>query len=243
VLIVVFENKAYDQVVGSAQAPYLNSALSRALLLTDSHAVSHPSQPNYLALFSGSTQGVTDDHCPVQLGNTPNLGRQLLDAGFSFTAFSEDLPQTGFQGCSNDNAYAAKHAPWTAFGNLPPSVNQPASAFPANYAALPTVSFLIPNLCNDMHDCSVATGDAWARAHLGPYLTWADQHNSLLIVTFDEDDNGPANHILTFVAGANVHSGQFAGPVSHYGVLATVEHLYGLARLGAAAGQTPIPLS
>jgi acid phosphatase len=243
VLIVVFENKAYDQVVGSPQAPYLNSVLPRALLLTDSRAVTHPSQPNYLALFSGSTQGVTDDHCPIRLGNTPNLGRQLLDAGLSFTGFSEDLPRAGFEGCSSDSSYAAKHAPWTAFGNLPASVNQPATAFPSNYANLPTVSFLIPSLCNDMHDCSVATGDSWARTHLGPYLSWADQHNSLLIVTFDEDDNSPANHILTFVAGANVHSGQFAGPVSHYGVLATVEHLYGLAPLGEAANQGAIPLS
>jgi hypothetical protein len=242
VLIVVFENKTYDQVVGSSQAPYLNSLLPHALLLTDSHGVSHPSQPNYLALFSGSTHGVTSDSCPVRLGNTPNLGRQLLDAGLSFTAFSEDLPQAGFQGCSSDDSYAAKHAPWTAFGNLPASINQPATAFPSNYANLPTVSFLIPNLCNDMHNCPVATGDAWASTHLGPYLSWADQHNSLLIVTFDED-NGPGDHILTFIAGSNVHSGQFTKAVSHYGVLATVEHLYGLTPLGQAAGQTPIPLS
>ena len=102
------------------------------------------------------------------------------------------------------------------------------------------MAFLIPNLCHDMHDCPVATGDAWAATHLDPYLRWAREHNSLLVITFDEDDNAADNHIVTVIAGANVHSGQFTGRVDHYTLLATIEHLYALPRLGEAAARTPI---
>src|SRR5215475_11631332 len=155
-LVVVLENKANTQVEGNPAAPYLNGLLADSAVLTGSHAVTHPSEPNYLALFSGSTQGVTDDHCPLNLGARPNLGRQLLDAGLSFAGYSEDLPSVGFTGCSSANSYAAKHSPWVHFSNLPPTTNQPYTAMPTDFAALPTVAFLIPNLCHDMHDCSVA---------------------------------------------------------------------------------------
>jgi acid phosphatase len=240
VLVVVLENKADSQIEGNPAAPYLNGLLAGSAVMTASRAVTHPSQPNYLALFSGSTQGVTDDHCPLNLGPGPNLGRQLLDAGLTFTGYSEDLPSVGFTGCSSDNSYAAKHSPWVNFSNLPPTVNQPASAMPSDYASLPTVAFLIPNLCHDMHDCSVATGDAWMRDHVDPYVRWAREHNSLLVVTFDEDDNHSDNRILTFVTGAGIRPGRYGQPLDHYGVLATIEDWYGLPRLGQAATATPM---
>jgi len=238
VLIVVFENKPFGAVAGAAATPYLNSLMAGAAVFTDSRAVTHPSQPNYLALFSGSTHGVTDDHCPVDLAGAPNLGRQLLDGGYSFTGYAEDLPGAGYTGCGQ-GGYARKHSPWVDFGNVPASANQPASALPADPAGLPTVAFLIPNLCHDMHDCAPGTGDAWARAHLDGYLRWARSHNSLLVVTFDEDDHSAGNRILTFFAGPMVQPGRYAEPVTHYRVLATVEYLYGLPALGPA-NQTPI---
>jgi acid phosphatase len=240
VLIVVLENKANSQVEGNPSAPYLNGLLASSAVMTGSTAITHPSQPNYLGLFSGSTQGVTDDHCPLNLGARPNLGRQLLDAGLSFAGYSEDLPSVGFTGCSSNNSYAAKHSPWVNFSNLPATTNQPASALPADFAALPTVSFLIPNLCHDMHDCSVATGDAWMRDHVEQYVRWAREHNSLLIVTFDEDDSSHNNRILTFVAGAGIRLGRYPQALNHYGVLATIEDWYGLPRLGQAASATAI---
>jgi hypothetical protein len=240
VLVVVLENKANTQIEGNPSAAYLNGLLASSAVMTGSTAITHPSQPNYLALFSGSTQGVTDDHCPLNLGPRPNLGRQLLDAGLSFAGYSEDLPSVGFTGCSSNNSYAAKHSPWVNFGNLPATTNQPSSALPSDYAALPTVSFLIPNLCHDMHDCSVATGDAWMREHVDPYVRWAREHNSLLLVTFDEDDNHNDNRILTFVTGAGIRPGRYGQALDHYGVLATIEDWYGLPRLGQAASATPI---
>jgi phosphatidylinositol-3-phosphatase len=239
VVVVVLENKASAQIDGSPAAPYLNSLMAGSAVLTQSRAVAHPSEPNYLALFSGSTHHITDDRCPLALGNQPNLGRQLIDAGLTFTGYSEGLPAVGFAGCSSGR-YAAKHNPWNDFSNLPAAANQPASAFPSDFTRLPTVAFLIPDLCNDMHDCSVGTGDSWMRSHLDSYARWARDNNSLLMVTFDEDDNASDNHILTFVSGAAVRPGRYGQPIDHYGVLATIEDFYGLKRIASAATATPI---
>jgi acid phosphatase len=233
-VVVVFENKSYRQVAQSGQAPWLHDLMASALVFTDSHAVTHPSQPNYLALFSGSTQGITDDHCPVNLGDRPNLARQLMDAGRGFAGYAEDLPGPGSRACGN-GGYAAKHNPWADFANVPASANQPFSAFPSTLDALPTVSFVIPNLCHDMHDCSVGTGDTWAAEHLDGYRRWAPSHRSLLVLTFDEDDNSSANQILTLVAGAGVRPGEYPQRIDHYAVLRAIEDCYGLTPLGAAA--------
>jgi phosphatidylinositol-3-phosphatase len=240
VVVVVFENKAFGQVDGSARAPYLNLLGRHSAVYTDLHAETHPSQPNYIALFSGDPHGVTSDACPVRLNGQPNLGRQLIDAGYTFTGFSEALPRPGFTGCTAGK-YAAKHNPWVDFDNVPAAANQPASALPADYAALPTVSFWIPDLCDDMHDCSVSAGDQWSQRHLDPYAHWAQHHNSALIVTFDEDNHSDGNRIFTLVAGAGVTAGRYPKPATHYDILATIEQWYGLPRLGHAKPAAPLP--
>jgi phosphatidylinositol-3-phosphatase len=240
VLVVVFENKAFSQVNNTSRAPALNALATRGALYTNLRALTHPSQPNYLALFSGSAQGVTDDHCPVRLTGQPNLGRQLLDAGRTFTGYSEGLPSPGYTGCSSGR-YAAKHNPWVDFDNLPASVNQPASALPADYARLPTVAFLIPDLCDDMHDCPVASGDTWVRRVLDPYAQWAAQHDSVLAVTFDEDDGHHGNQIFTLLLGAGVVAGRYSQPLTQFSILRTIEAWYGLAPLGAAATAATLP--
>jgi phosphatidylinositol-3-phosphatase len=241
VLIVVFENAGYEQAIGNAGVPYLTSLAHAGANFTNAHGEQHPSQPNYIALLSGSTHGVTDDSCPQQLGDQPNLARQLLDSGRSFAGYSEDLPAGGFTGCaSSDGGYARKHNPWVDFTNIPANANLPLSALPTDFAALPTVSVVIPNLCNDMHDCSVDTGDGWARQHLSAYLDWARTHNSLLIVTFDEDDDSAANHIPTVFVGPMVRPGDVADYINHYAILRTIEDMYQLPPLGAAAATSPV---
>jgi hypothetical protein len=248
VVVAIFENKDYAQIAGNPSAPYLNTVLDRSAVLINAHGVAHPSQPNYLALFSGSNQQIPDDRCFTPLSNRPNLGRQLLDTGHTFVGYSEDLPQVGYTGCTAGR-YAAKHNPWVHFADLPAGLNQPLTAFPTDFATLPTVAFVVPNLCNDMHDCPVAVGDGWARQHLDAYLTWAHSHNSLLIVTFDENDGRPDNRILTVFAGAGVKAGRYDEPVDHYRVLRTIESFYQLPPLGqpaagpatgAPAGPAPI---
>jgi acid phosphatase len=238
-VIVVMENHTYGAVIGSPQAPYLNQLARQGALFTDSHGVTHPSEPNYLALFSGSTQGISDDSCPHRF-TAANLGSELIAAGQSFAGYSEDLPATGSAVCAS-GGYARKHVPWINFVNLPAADSKPFSAFPAgNYARLPTVSFVIPNLCDDMHDCPVATGDTWVKAHLSGYARWAATHDSLLIVTWDENDDSPGNQIPTIFAGQRVRSGRYAQPITHYNALRTIENLYRLPVLGRAATASPI---
>src|SRR6266536_1345388 len=246
IVIAVFENHGYDQVIGGGKAPYLNQLANRGALLTNSHGVTHPSQPNYLAMFSGSAHGVSDDSCPRDIAGTANLGSQLAAAGLTFAGYSEGMPSTGYRGCGGGDRYARKHNAWVDFTVLPASVNRTFADVPADHASLPTVSFVVPNLCNDMHDCSVSTGDSWAQANLDPYVQWAAGHNGLLIVTWDEDENtggSPASggHIPTIFAGAHVTPGsRYTATVDHYGVLRTVEAAYGLPGLGAARSRRPV---
>ena len=238
IVVVVLENHAYSQIIGRRSAPFLNSLADRGAVLTRSYGITYPSQPNYLALFSGSTQGVSDNSCPHNFTG-PNLAGALLAAGHSFIGYSEDLPAVGFTGCSS-GAYARKHNPWVNFGALPRTVNQPMTAFPQDLSRLPTVSFVIPNLDNDMHDGTVAQGDRWLRAHLGRYADWSAAHNSLLIITADEDDKSHGNRIATIITGAHVRPGRYGVRTDHYGLLATLLASYRLTPFGAAARAQPI---
>jgi hypothetical protein len=136
---------------------------------TESYAITHPSQPHYIAQFSGDTQGVANDSCPHTF-TADNLGQQLIAAGLGFAGYSEALPSAGYTGCTSGD-YARKHAPWVNFSDLDRSTNQPFTAFPADFTQLPAVSYVIPDLCNDMHDCSVSTGDTWLRTTLAPTPT------------------------------------------------------------------------
>jgi len=238
-VVVMFENHAYSQVIGNPQAPYINALAREGALFTSSYAVAHPSEPNYLALFSGSTQGVTSDQCPTTF-RSPNLAADLIAAGLGFTGYSQGLPAPGSQTCGS-GGYARKHVPWTDFSNVPAAVNQPFTSFPlSDYPRLPAVSFVIPDLCHDMHDCSVGTGDRWLRQHLSGYATWAMTHDGLLIVTWDEDDGLHSNHIATIFVGQQVRPGRYGKPINHYNVLRTIEQAYGLPYRGQAARHYPI---
>ena len=238
-VVVVMENHSYADILGNPAAPFINELARRGALFTRSYAITHPSEPNYLALFSGSTQGIADDGCPDRFA-APNLAADLLKAGRSFAGYAEDLPGAGSPPCSAGD-YARKHVPWADFSNVPGSVSLPFTSFPATaLARLPTVSFVIPNLCDDMHDCNVAAGDTWLRAHLGGYVDWAMTHDSLLILTWDEDDGSQANQIPTIFAGQQVRPGRYAELITHYRVLATIEAAYALPRDGQAATATPI---
>jgi hypothetical protein len=153
------ENKHRSSVTSSRQAPYLNQLAAKGVNMTHSYGVGHPSQPNYLALFSGSTRRVRTNACPKHFRKADNLGHQLRKSGLSFTGYSESLPKTGFRGCASGR-YVRKHNPWVNFGTLPASTNRPLTAFPHDYNKLPTVAFVSPNMCHGMHDCSVRTGTA-----------------------------------------------------------------------------------
>jgi phosphoesterase family protein len=293
VVIVIMENHSYGQIIGSVDAPSINAlALQGANFVnapTDpigatsgSHALRHPSQPNYLELFSGNYQGVLQDGHPGTSSEplsspppfkTPNLAASFIAAGLTFVSYSENLPSVGFDGDSYStnpalSQYERKHNPvanWQAADapanrHVPFAVNQPFTAFPTNaagYAGLPTISFVIPDQQDDMHDGSIAQGDAWLKTRiLDGYYQWAKTHNSLLIVTFDEDGNNtPSNQITTIFAGPMIKPGNYfesninppdtrtpdglitptGTGMNHYNVLRTLEDMYGLAPIGGSA--------
>ena len=238
VVVVILENKDAQDVVASGS--YLGSLAETGVSLTDMHAETHPSQPNYLALFSGDTQGVTDDACPQEF-RTPSLAGELSAAGYSFVGYAEDLPSPGFTGC-RAGGYARKHSPWTDFSDVPAEDGRPMSDMPTDFSKLPTVSFVVPNLCHDMHDCSVKDGDHWLAQNIDPYARWARTHNSLLILTFDESeaDGDRDNHIATVAVGERVMPGPVTERTDHYRLLRTIEDLYGLRPLGHSAAAAKI---
>lgn len=249
VIIVIYENHKYSQVVGSQNAPYISSLVKDAAVFTDSHGVTHPSQPNYLAFFAGDVQGVTDDKCldAVSPFHTPNLGASLIKKGFSFKGYAQGLPEVGSKICNGlksdltqGHLYARKHCPWvnwqgTGDYNFPDSVSQPMTDFPIDYNNLPNLSFVIPDMDHDMHNignpgdsAAIQRGDSWLKENLSGYINWAKTHNSLLIFTFDEDDFTAENRIPTFFIGAHVKPGEYGQRITHFDVLRTLEKMYDL---------------
>lgn len=254
IVVVVEENHGYDQIIGSENAPYINQLAKEGTLFTNSQAITHPSQPNYLALFSGSSQDVDGDACLFGKGpyTTPNLGAALLKARYTFKGYSETLPQVGFLDCSFQEKegynYARKHNPWADWqgdkeNGLPDSTNQPMTDFPTDFRKLPNVSFVIPNEGNDMHNidldgdtAAIKRGDQWLKDHLSGFVKWAKKNNSLLILTFDEDQKASMfyNHIATIFVGPMVKREIYSNAINHYSVLRTIEGMYHLPPSGNA---------
>ncbi len=214
VVIVVEENKDYDQIIDNVAAPYLNFTLrEEGANFTQMYSEEHNSQGNYFWLFSGSNQTVgfkdvvpNKDNSSAYPFQAPNLGASLIAKGKTFKGYAEDLPAIGsscldtFKG--KDKVYARKHVPWISFANVPNGKKVAASSNlrfadfptdPAQFSNLPTVAFVIPNLENDMHNGkpaqSIPKGDAWLKKNIDLYYRWAKKNNSLLIVTWDESDN------------------------------------------------------
>ena len=247
IVMVIEENHSYSQIIDSPNAPYINRLAAQGAVFTQSFGITHPSQPNYLALFSGSTQSITDNSCPLTF-TTPNLGQALLAAGLTFAGYSEDLPSVGSLICST-GLYSRKHNPWVNWqdsvaNGLPATANLPMTSFPTEYNQLPTVSMIVPNQVNDMHNGknleATQAGDRWLQEHLDAYVQWAMQHNSLLIVTWDEDNGKENNQIVTLFVGPMVQAGRYGQRITHYNVLRTIEDLYGLPHAGASADAAPI---
>jgi hypothetical protein len=242
VIVVVLENHSYTEVYSS---PYITSMRDSGATMDDCHAEAHPSQPNYLGLWSGSKQGTTDDACPPPGSpyTAENLGHACEMAGLTWKAYSEDLPSVGYTGCVyNTHGYTRNHAPWTDFSNLNHSNERPYSelALAESLGTLPNLAFVIPNKCNDAHDCPVSTADAWLAANV-PGMLRALGPKGVLILTADEDDHTESNRILTTFNGHLVTHGYVSHQhVNHYTILRTICDALGLAPFGAAATESPI---
>ena len=224
VVIVIEENRSLGQIIGNrVDCPYINTLVDGGVTFNNFYALVHPSQPNYLHIFSGSAQSVTDDNLPAGIPfTTANLGAALLAKGVSFAGYGEGLDVAGNAAYDPHTAthpgvkYRRKHIPWANWvstvvplpaNQLPPSVHQPFTAFPTNFSTLPAVSFVVPDQDHDMHDGSRKDADTWLQTNLSAYANWCQAHNSLLIVTWDEDDYAGINRIPTVFYGAHLKNG------------------------------------
>jgi hypothetical protein len=249
VFVIVMENHEYGTIIGSSAAPYINRLAAGNGLATNYYAASHPSLPNYLALTAGSTFGIASD-CTTCFVNTTNIADQLEASGRSWKAYMEDMPTPCYLGPWSGN-YAMKHNPFMYFtdirGNAARCADHvvPFTQFGADMTRGQVANFvwITPNMCNDMHDCGVATGDAWLAKVVPTIIASAAFRNGgVLFVTWDEGSTNAGccagawgGHVATLVISSRSISG-FRSTVAenHYSLLRTIEDAFRLAHLGAA---------
>ncbi len=236
VVVVIEENRSFNQIMDTAKSgSYIHQLAKRGMLMTQSYGITHPSQPNYLALFSGSTQGSISNYCPLNYSGS-NLASSLMAKNLSFASYSESM--AGAADCSA-GPYQRKHNPVANWPELS-SVNLRFKDFPADFTQLPTISFVIPDQQNNMHDGSFYAADEWLKTRIDPYLQWAYRHNSLLILTWDEDNGTENNRIVTLLAGPMVKQGVSSQRIDHYSLLRTLLDFYDLPAINDTLTAEPI---
>jgi phospholipase C len=251
-IVVIEENHAFEQVIGSGKAPFLNRLAAHGALLTDYHAITHPSLPNYVALLSGRTGRIRSDctGCTIP-------GRTLVDElearHISWAAYLQGLPRP-CSAVARSGAYTEAVDPFMHAARVRDHPSRcdrvvPFRRFRADLAAgrLPTVVFVMPDLRHEMHSGSVRVADAWLRRLVGELRAspvW--RQDSRLVVTFDESDRtdvrsccaglGRGGRIPTIVAGPPIPHGVDPTPYTHYSLLRSIEAAFGLPLLGHAGG-------
>jgi phosphatidylinositol-3-phosphatase len=233
VIVVVFENKESEAVLGNRAAPVFNAYARRYARLLRYYAVTHPSLPNYLALVSGSTQGITSN-CTECSVDATSLATTLEAAGRNWKTYAEGFP--------DGVRYVKRHNPFLYFRNVDRSRVVPLSELAADLRAqrLPDFSLIVPDLCNSMHDCPVFVGDAWLRQLAKPLVRL---EKTAIFVLFDEGTSRlhGGGHIPALVLGTAVRPGARNGAfLTHYSVLRTIEDAWKLPRLGRSARTRPI---
>ncbi len=240
IFVITEENQSYAAVIGSSSAPYLNSLARRNGVATNYYGISHPSLPNYLALTGGSTFGITNDcqptDCPV---NARNLADTIGGAGKTWKAYMQSMPAPCTLGHSGE--YTPRHNPFVYYVDIQSNATRcdshvvPYTALARDLASAqstPNLLWISPNVCDDMHDCSIATGDSWLQNNLPTIFNspaWKTQ-NSVLFVIWDEASGG--NHVPMLVIGPAVKPGyRSAGAYNHYSLLRTIEVAWGLPSL------------
>jgi hypothetical protein len=237
IVLIVMENHSYAGIVNNPSAPYLNSLIRGYGLATNYTGVAHPSQPNYIALFSGSTQGVTDDNVHDLAGR--NLADQLEARGKTWRVVAENVPlgcyrdATFYGGADGAGWYARKHEPAITFNGIAGNASRCARITNLRHFSLTAADFqmIVPNMCNSMHDCSVATGDAFLKRFVTRVSANAASAHTLVMITFDEgtDSAGGGGRVATILVGPMVRKG-FRSTVAHnhYSLLRTIENVWSL---------------
>lgn len=247
IFVMLMENKESGSVIGNQDAPYINSLAQRYGQAANYYGITHPSLPNYLELLGGSTLGVTSD-CTDCFVNSFNLVDQLEEAHISWKAYMEGMPSPCFRGDSD--SYAQRHNPFIYFDNIRNNPTRcakvvPLSGFAADLAgnALPDFVWITPDLCHDMHDCPVQTGDTWLKGFLPQIFNSAAWKSSALFLLWDEGSSNEGcctiaqgGHIPMLVVSPLAKPGYVSSVnYTHASVLLTIEEAWGLGRLGDAA--------
>ncbi|HEY3071493.1 MAG TPA: alkaline phosphatase family protein [Candidatus Limnocylindrales bacterium] len=237
VYVLIMENKEYGRVVRAQDAPFLNELIDHYALATNYHAITHPSEPNYIALVAGSTLGVGDDG--VHDLSAPNLFDQVEAAGRGWAVFAENVPLGCFRGDDEENGpdgpgkYARKHEPAISFTSISRNPQRCARITDFSHFDPEAADFelIVPNLCHDTHDCPVSTGEDFLKGFV-PRITGSPEFaNSVLFITWDEGstNEGGGGHVaLVAVSPLAMPGGRANDAANHYSLLRTVEDGWGL---------------
>ena len=238
VFVIVMENEESSSIIGNASAPYLNSLASQYGWATRYTAVAHPSEPNYLALWSGSTQGVADDRVHnFRTGST--IADEIEASGRAWHVAAQNVPlgcytgATASGGGDGPGTYARKHEPAISWLSVSGAAARCGNITDFSHFDPNAGSFwlIVPNLCNDMHDCPVATGDSFLKGWLPTILNSAAFMDGVVYLTWDEGSTatGGGGKVATIVISAQAKPG-FASSMSHthYSLLHTIELGWGL---------------
>jgi phospholipase C len=253
IVLIMLENQDYQTVMDGTQMPLLATIAQQNVLLSNYFAVTHPSLPNYIALMSGSTQGITSD-CTTCFVNQPNLADEIEASGRSWKAYLEGMPSPCFVG--NSGSYAQKHDPLLYFDSIRLNAARcdrsivPLTSLDGDLAnnRLPNFSYIMPNLCNSGHDCSAATADKWVNSMVNKLqASPALGIKSLIIIAFDEGSDKSTSGCcgLPRPAGGQVAVVLISPtalpdmsdntPYSHYSLLKTILMAWNLPALGNTA--------
>jgi len=249
IIWIWFENRE-NTAITAATAPNFTSFAAANVNMTNFYGVTHPSQPNYLDAFSGSNQGVLDDAHYTIPANVDNLPKQLAAAGKSWRSYEQNFPGNcsdadsangGIDGPGVAGQYVRKHNPAISFESVRLDAAQCANIQPlANFDPLVNFAFVVPNMINDMHDGTTAQGDTFLQNFLPLVTASPDFAHTLLIVSFDEgstNTNG-GGHIYTAIKAPWLAARTVTTTYNHFSMLRTIEAIYGLPFLGAAATAT-----
>ena len=260
IAMIVLENRSYDEMIGNAAMPFFNKLASQNVLLTNYFAITHPSLPNYIAMISSNTQGITKD-CKDCFLNQPNLADLIEASGRSWKTYQEDMPEPCYVG--DKKPYFQKHNPFMYFDSIRLDPARclksvlPLSSLQPDLASqqMPDFAFIMPNICNSSHDCSLETSDAWLKTMVTQLqASYAFGKNSLIIVTVDEADDKQtesccgmgkqaggrvATLLISPLANAPM---QDSTAYSQYGLLKTILQAWNLPDLGNTAKPETSPI-
>ena len=241
IFLIVMENHGYSQVWNTSSSPYITSLGNQYVRATNFYSITHPSLPDYLDMYAGSNYGITTDCSPSSSChvNARNLADNLDAAGLTWKGYMESMPSPCY--LTTSGGYAPKHNPFVYFDDIRTNSTR-CDSHVVNFSALsgdlssasttPDYAFITPNGCDDMHDCSVSTGDTWLKNHVPAILNSpaCTSQKCLVVVTWDEDNGNYSNHVLTIFAGSGAKTGGVTSGTHYtlFSLLRTVEDIFGL---------------